>query len=71
MNDPDPDEMLPHYDFGPASKPVRGKYAAAYRKGTNIVLIEPDLMEHFGSPEAVNDALRALVGSTTTSAADG
>ena len=73
MNDvePDPDEMLPHYDFGPESRPVRGKYAAAYRQGTNIVLIEPELMQYFGTPEAVNAALRSVATTDGLPAPDG
>lgn len=53
----DPD-MLPEYDF---SKGVRGKYAARFAEGTNIVLIAPDLREFFPTSESVNEALRALV----------
>lgn len=52
------DEMRPYYDF---SGGVRGKYAAAYAKGTNVVVIEPELAKIFPDSEAVNDALRALV----------
>ncbi len=51
------DEMLPEYDF---SKGVRGKYAKRYSKGTNIVLIEPDVYEYFPDQKSVNEALRGL-----------
>jgi hypothetical protein len=44
----------------------RGKYARAYREGTNIVLIEPDLHELFPDSEAVNRALRDYVASKRT-----
>ena len=44
----------------------RGKYAAAYRKGTNVVLIEPDLHEQFPDSEAVNRALRDYLASKRT-----
>jgi len=44
----------------------RGKYAKAYREGTNIVLIEPDLHELFPSSEAVNRALRDYIASKLT-----
>ena len=37
---------------------VRGKYAARYRAGTNVVLIEPDLHKLFPDSESVNRALR-------------
>ena len=51
------DDILPHYDFRGA---VRGKYAARYREGTNVVLLEPDVAERFPDAAAVNRALRAL-----------
>jgi hypothetical protein len=50
-------EMRPHYDF---SKGVRGKYAARYRDGTKVVLLDPDVAEMFKTSEAVNEALREL-----------
>jgi hypothetical protein len=40
---------------------VRGKYAARYAEGTNVVLLEPDVAELFPDSRTVNDALRALV----------
>lgn len=53
----DVDDILPHYDFRGA---VRGKYAARYREGTNVVVLEPDVAERFPDAAAVNRALRAL-----------
>ena len=50
--------MRAEYDF---SKAVRGKYAERLRKGTNIVVLEPDVAEIFPDSAAVNDALMALV----------
>ena len=44
----------------------RGKYTEAYRKGTNIVLIEPDLHKLFPTSEAVNRALRDYVATKRT-----
>jgi hypothetical protein len=41
---------------------VRGKYVKAYREGTNVVLIDPDLHELFPDSEAVNRALREYAG---------
>lgn len=46
------------YDF---SGGIRGKYAARYAEGTNVVVLEPDVLEHFPDSRAVNDALRSLV----------
>jgi hypothetical protein len=56
-NQPDPD-LLPEYDF---SKGVRGKYAARYAKGSNVVVIAPDLAAIFPDSASVNEALRSLV----------
>lgn len=53
----DPD-MLDEYDF---SGGVRGKYAARYKAGSNIVVLAPDVARLFPDSDAVNDALRALV----------
>ena len=51
-------EMRKEYDF---SNVRPNKYAKKYAEGTNIVVIEPDLVEFFPNSEAVNAALRALV----------
>ncbi|HXU34046.1 MAG TPA: hypothetical protein VN851_26030 [Thermoanaerobaculia bacterium] len=51
-------DLLPEYDF---SKGLRGKYAARYRAGTNLIILDPDLVERFPDSEAVNRALRTLV----------
>mgnify|MGYP001572660140 FL=1 len=52
------DEMRPEYDF---SGGVRGKHAARYAKGTNIVVLDPDVAEAFPNSVAVNEILRALL----------
>lgn len=52
-----PDEMRAEYDF---SGGVRGKYAERYARGTNVVLLDPDVAEVFRDPASVNRALRAL-----------
>ena len=55
------DELRPEYhheDLGPG---VRGKYFESYRKGTNLVLLSPDVAQAFPTEEAVNDALRSLI----------
>jgi hypothetical protein len=48
----------PDIDF---SGGVRGKYAARYAAGTNLVLLSPDVAEIFPDSTAVNEALRTLV----------
>ena len=55
---PSSTEMRTEYDF---SKGVRGKYLERFRKGTNLVLLEPDVARVFKDSAAVNEALRALV----------
>ncbi len=53
------DTMRPKYDF---SKGVRGKHAARYAAGTNVVVLEPDVAVEFRTAEDVNDTLRAVAG---------
>jgi hypothetical protein len=52
------DEMRPEYDF---SRGVRNKYAARYRHGSNIVVLDPDVADAFRDSAAVNHALRTLL----------
>ena len=52
------DDMRPEYDF---SGGVRGKHYEAYRAGTNVVFLEPDLAKVFRDSASVNQALRLLV----------
>jgi hypothetical protein len=40
---------------------IRGKYFEAYRKGTNLALLDPDVAKAFPTDEAVNDALTSLL----------
>jgi hypothetical protein len=51
------DEMLREYDF---SKGIRGKYARRYARGSNVVVLEPDVAKVFPNAEAVNSSLRSL-----------
>jgi len=56
------DELRHEYPPGLIKSGVRGKYAKRVRKeGTNVVLIDPDLMDAFPNAKAVNDALRELL----------
>lgn len=56
------EEMRDHYDF---SGGVRGKYAARYAEGANVVVLAPDVAEVFPDSIAVNEALRTLVRMST------
>lgn len=63
MKKGDGDEVRPEYrreDLGPG---VRGKHLDAYRRGTNLVLLSPDVAKAFPTEESVNAALRSLIGS--------
>jgi len=40
-----------------------GKYAARYRQGTNVVLLDPDVAAAFPDSETVKKALRALLSA--------
>ena len=53
--------MRKEYKREDLGKGVRGKYYAAYSKGTNLVLLSPDVAAVFPTAEAVNGALRGLV----------
>jgi hypothetical protein len=57
-----PEGIRAEYDF---SGGVRGKYAVQYQRGTNVVLLEPELAEAFPDSKSVNDALRALLSIAT------
>ena len=55
------DELRGEYDLSELKGGVRGKYIARYRAGTNLVLLSPDVAEHFPDEQAVNSALRTLI----------
>jgi hypothetical protein len=50
--------MRPEYDLKGG---VRGKYFADFQKGTNLVLLAPDVAKSFRDSEAVNQALRKVI----------
>lgn len=51
-------DLLPEYDFKGG---IRGRHAAKYAEGTNVVLLEPDIAQSFPDSAAVNKALRLLL----------
>jgi hypothetical protein len=55
------DDLRKEYDFSKLSGGVRGKYVSRFRAGTNLVLLSPDVAEHFPDEQSVNDALRTLI----------
>jgi hypothetical protein len=50
-------QAVPDIDF---SGGVRGKFAARFAEGTNLVALSPDVAEIFPDSKAVNEALRTL-----------
>jgi len=56
------DDLRPEYDLKSLLiSGVRGKYAHSFRKGTNIVLLDPDVASVFPNDEAVNEVLRLVI----------
>jgi hypothetical protein len=55
------DEVRSEYDLPKLKGGVRGKYTARYKAGTNLVLLSPDVAEHFPDDRSVNSALRRLI----------
>jgi len=60
---PHDDGMPGEYDF---SGGVRGKYAKRFSRGSNVVVLAPDVAREFRTAKAVNDALRDYLGRTPT-----
>lgn len=58
------DDMRPEYDFASMKGGVRGRYAKRFREGTNIVLLDPAVVEAFPTEDAVNEALRGVLNTT-------
>jgi hypothetical protein len=57
-------EVREEYDF---SAGVRGKYAARFAEGSNVIVLDPDVAAFFRDPRAVNGALRHLAESVRAS----
>ncbi len=60
------DEMRSEYSEDLIKSGERGKFARNYKKGTNVVLIDPDLHKLFPNSKAVNEALREYVENRST-----
>ena len=63
--------MRAEYRREDLGKGVRGKHYAEFKKGSNLVLLKPELAKIFSTNEAVNAALNSLVdvARSATSAA--
>ncbi len=61
------DDLRPEYEEAELQEllatEVRGKYAARFREGTNLVNLAPDVAAAFPTEQAVNVALRRLLQS--------
>jgi hypothetical protein len=58
MSKTEKEDLRPEYDF---SSGERGKYAARFAAGTNLVMLDADVAEAFTDSKSVNDALRRLL----------
>ncbi len=52
------DTMRDEYDF---AEGVRGKHAATFTEGSNLVFLDADVAEVFRDSASVNEALRLLM----------
>jgi hypothetical protein len=55
------EEMRKEYGQEDLGKGIRGKYSEEYKKGTNLVLLSPDVAAAFPDEASVNEALRSLL----------
>jgi hypothetical protein len=55
------EEMRVEYRREDLGKGVRGKHYEEFKKGSNLVLLTPELSKIFPTNEAVNTALSSLV----------
>ena len=55
------EEMRKEYKRKDLGKGIRGKYFNEYKKGTNLVLLSPDVAKAFPDDVSVNEALRSLM----------
>jgi hypothetical protein len=59
------DDLRPEYDLRELLKNgVQGKYADRFQEGTNLVLLDSDVMDIFPNDKAVNEALRLVIKLT-------
>jgi hypothetical protein len=59
-----PDDLRPEYNLAALGPGVRGKYAGRL-KGTTLVALQPEVAAAFPTSEAVNEALRTVLRTTT------
>ena len=58
-------ELRAEYNFATMRGGVRGKYSRQIRsRGTNVVLLDPEVADAFPSDASVNEALRGVLNTT-------
>ena len=62
------DWLRPEYKRSDFGELVRGKYAKRIRESTNVIVLDPKVAKAFPNDEAVNNALRGLIGLSRSSA---
>lgn len=55
------DQDIPVLDRDQLGRGVRGKYLDRFTKGSNVVVLRPDLQKAFPTSEAVNNALASYL----------
>ena len=55
------DELREEYRREDLGRGVRGRFYREFTKGTNLVLLRPEVAQAFPTAEAVNDALQSLI----------
>ena len=55
------EEIRKEYKREDLGKGIRGKYFENYEKGSNLVLLNPDVAAVFPDDASVNEALRSLM----------
>jgi hypothetical protein len=63
-----PPEMRDEYDREALGKGMRGKFLKRYSQGTNLVLLDDEVVKAFPTAKAVNEALLGLLALTRQTA---
>ena len=57
-NNKEETNMLTEYNF---SGGVRGKYYKEYQEGSNVVVLDPEVVKEFPDSKSVNEALKQII----------
>jgi hypothetical protein len=57
-------------ETAPPATPVRGKYTNLLKQGSNLVILDPELLPHFPDSESVNRALHAFLAARSLLSAE-